>query len=162
ETPYNGTAFAIPGTIPASEFDNGGEGLAYHDTDTTNSGGQFRTTGVDTEGCSEGGFNVGWTAAGERPNDMVNVSSAGSYDITDGQRRVQQHDAGSECEHCLWRLRRQSNSDRHARGRAAGQCNNNAQCVRRNGNGQQLVCAHRFCASGDALQCNCVRHSRHD
>ncbi|MDO8686315.1 MAG: hypothetical protein Q7J78_06575 [Clostridiales bacterium] len=35
------------GTIQAENFDNGGEGVAYHDSDATNSGGQYRSTGVD-------------------------------------------------------------------------------------------------------------------
>src|SRR5206468_150627 len=45
-TPYNGTPAPLPGTLQVEEFDNGGEGVAYHDTDTNNNGGQFRTEGV--------------------------------------------------------------------------------------------------------------------
>jgi hypothetical protein len=81
ESPYNATAFAIPGTIPAAEFDNGGEGVAYHDIDAGNSGGQFRSTDVDIEICADGGYDVGWTYAGEWMKYMVNVASTGSYDI---------------------------------------------------------------------------------
>ena len=56
---------AIPGTIElkTSTLE---EGVAYHDSDAANQGGQGRTTeGVDTEACSEGGLNIGWTATGE-------------------------------------------------------------------------------------------------
>ena len=81
ETPYNGTPFAIPGTIPAAQFDNGGESVSYHDLDAINSGGQFRSTGVDIEVCTEGGYDIGWTAAGEWMNYTVNVAASGTYDL---------------------------------------------------------------------------------
>src|SRR5258708_11192869 len=81
ETPFNGSPFAIPGKIPAAQFDNGGEGVAYHDSDPANDGGQYRNTGVDIETCTEGGYDVGWIGAGEWDNYTVNVASAGSYDI---------------------------------------------------------------------------------
>ncbi len=34
-------AAAVPGTIQAEDYDNGGEGVAYHDTTAANSGGQY-------------------------------------------------------------------------------------------------------------------------
>lgn len=36
--PFNGVAAEIPGTIEAEEFDYGGEGVAYSDTDPGNNG----------------------------------------------------------------------------------------------------------------------------
>jgi Carbohydrate binding module (family 6) len=78
-SPYSGSATAVPGTIDAATFDNGGEGVAYHDTTTGNSGGAYRSTDVDIEPSSEGGYDVGWTAAGEWLNYTVNVAAAGSY-----------------------------------------------------------------------------------
>jgi uncharacterized protein YjdB len=82
QTPFGGTAWAIPGTIEVENFDNGGEGVAYHDNDAVNSGGQGRTTlGVDTETCSEGGLNVGWTNTGEWLEYTVNVTTTGNYNI---------------------------------------------------------------------------------
>src|SRR5438552_2565558 len=49
-TPFTGVPYPIPGTIEAENFDKGGEGVAYHDTDAANLGGQYRTTeGVDIE-----------------------------------------------------------------------------------------------------------------
>jgi len=77
--PYNGVAAAIPGTIQVENFDNGGDGVAYHDTDAVNSGGQYRQTGVDIEATEGGGQNIGWAAAGEWLAYTVNVASAGSY-----------------------------------------------------------------------------------
>ena len=80
EAPYGGTAWAIPGAIEAENFDTGGEGLAYHDADAANSGGQYRTSeGVDIETCGEGGYDVTAGAAGEWMKYTVNVASAGSY-----------------------------------------------------------------------------------
>ena len=80
-SPYSGTPVALPGTINSEKFDCGGEGVAYHDTDPTNNGGQFRTTGVDIEQSSEGGYDVGWIAANEWLNYTVNVGAAGNYTV---------------------------------------------------------------------------------
>ena len=59
-TPFSGVPIAIPGTIQAEDFDNGGEGVGYHDASTGNSGGQYRATDVDIEATSDGGagYNV--------------------------------------------------------------------------------------------------------
>jgi hypothetical protein len=86
-SPYGGTARPVPGTIQAEDFDNGGEGVAYHDTDTVNSGGVYRSTGVDVQaaGDSGGGYNVGWVKTGEWLTYTINVTSAGSYNL---QERV--------------------------------------------------------------------------
>jgi hypothetical protein len=80
-SPFNGTPAPIPGQIDAANFDNGGEGVSYHDSDPSNAGGQYRQTGVDIEASSEGGFDVGWTGAGEWLNYTVNVASAGTYTV---------------------------------------------------------------------------------
>ena len=81
-SPYSGTAAAIPGTIAVQNFDNGGEGVAYHDSTAGNSGGAYRTTDVDLEPSADGGNNLGWTAAGEWLAYSVNVASAGTYSVT--------------------------------------------------------------------------------
>ena len=74
---YGGTAWLVPGSIQAEDFDIGGEGVAYHDTDAVNSGGVYRSTGVDVQatGDSGGGYNVGWVKAGEWLTYTVNVAS---------------------------------------------------------------------------------------
>jgi hypothetical protein len=79
--PFSGTPVPIPGTIDGEKFDNGGEGVAYHDTTPGNTGGQFRNTDVDIEVASEGGFNVGWIDEGEWLNYTVNVTAAGDYTV---------------------------------------------------------------------------------
>jgi len=84
-TPYNGTPIAIPGTIEAENYDLGGEGDAYHDTEAGNNGSSYRTTeNVDVEVCSDtgGGFDVGWTVTGEWLKYTVNIATDGNYTIT--------------------------------------------------------------------------------
>jgi hypothetical protein len=85
--PYKGIAHAIPGTIQMEEFDEGGNGISYYD----NSPGSeltpvvnFRTEeDVDIQTCTDagGGYNVGYTKAGEWLEYTVNVATAGNYDI---------------------------------------------------------------------------------
>ena len=81
-SPYSGTAAAIPGTIQTVNYDLGGEGVAYHDTTPGNSGGAFRSDGVDIEASSAGGYNVGWVAAGEWLRYTADVAAAGPYTIS--------------------------------------------------------------------------------
>jgi len=78
-TPFNGTPAAVPGTIQAAEFDNGGEGVAYHDTTPGNLGGAYRQTDVDIAASTEGGYTVGWIDPGEWLNFTVDVALSGSY-----------------------------------------------------------------------------------
>ena len=81
-TPFSGTPSAIPGTIQIENFDNGGEGVAYHDASGGNSGGALRSTDVDIERASSGGYDVGWVSAGEWLNYGVNVAAAGTYAVS--------------------------------------------------------------------------------
>jgi len=80
-TPFGGTAAAIPGLIEAENFDDGGEGIAYHDLTSGNSGGQYRQTDVDiaTAADAGGGFTLGWVSAGEWVKYSVSVAASGSY-----------------------------------------------------------------------------------
>jgi len=91
-SPYHGSPAAVPGTIQAEDFDNGGEGVAYHDTTGGNSGGAYRSTDVDIEPSSSGGYDIGWFAAGEWLNYTVNVASPGTYTV---QLRVASTGGGS-------------------------------------------------------------------
>ncbi len=81
QAPYLGLPSPIPGTIEVEDFDDGGEGLAYHDADANNNGGQYRTERVDIENCGEGGFNIGWTSGSEWLEYTVEVSVSGDYDL---------------------------------------------------------------------------------
>lgn len=78
-TPYSGTPVSLPGTIQAGYFDHGGASVAYVDADAGNNGGALRSTDVDIEPSIDGGYNVGWSAAGEWLAYTVNVATAGAY-----------------------------------------------------------------------------------
>ena len=82
-SPYNGTPVTLPGLVQAEEFDNGPDGVAYHDESAGNSGGVFRATAADIEATTDdgGGYDVGWVSAGEWLNYSVNVASAGAYTV---------------------------------------------------------------------------------
>jgi len=82
QTPFYGTALTVPGIIEAEDFDNGGEGAAYHDSSPGNTGGSYRTdVDVDIESCAEGGFNIGYITDGEWFEYTINADSTGFYDI---------------------------------------------------------------------------------
>ena len=83
----NGNPWSVPsnGTlrIEAENYDVGGEGVAYHDTDAGNNGGAYRSDDVDIHGISDagGGYTVGWFGAGEWLEYTINVPTAGTYDL---------------------------------------------------------------------------------
>jgi len=80
--PYQGIVGAIPGTIESEDYDTGGQGIAYNDTNATNSGGQYRPNeGVDVATAAGGGYQIGWTSSGEWQEYTVNVASAGDYNV---------------------------------------------------------------------------------
>jgi len=80
-SPYTGTPVSLPGNVEAVNFDNGPSGSAYLDSTAGNAGGAYRSTDVDIQASAGGGFNVGWTAAGEWLNYTVNVATAGTYSV---------------------------------------------------------------------------------
>src|ERR1700739_1829909 len=94
-TPYGGTPANLPGTIQAENYDNGGEGIAYHDADAANQGGAYRTDGVDIQTTTDagGGYNVAYIADGEWLQYTVNVTASGTYNI--GFRTAATSNAGS-------------------------------------------------------------------
>ncbi|MBN1997235.1 Ig-like domain-containing protein [candidate division KSB1 bacterium] len=82
QLPFWDVPHTIPGIIEAEDYDIGGEGVAYHDADVTNNGGQYRTDeAVDIETCSEGGYSLGWFNSGEWVEYTVNVTQGGRYDV---------------------------------------------------------------------------------
>ena len=83
ETPYGGMPWAVPGQIEAENYDNGGKNVAYFDTTPGNAGGKYRNDDVDIEATTDtgGGFDVGYTAAGEWLKYTVNVATAGVYKL---------------------------------------------------------------------------------
>lgn len=82
----NGTAFGgmpatVPGRIEAENYDIGGEGIAYHDTEANNVGGPeaFRANeGVDIS-ADGGSVHVYWIVAGEWIEYTFEVEEEGSY-----------------------------------------------------------------------------------
>ncbi|MDO5570486.1 MAG: Ig-like domain-containing protein [Bacteroidales bacterium] len=70
--------------LPFRDFDIGGEGYAFHESDSGNSNGNdnYRKENGDANSFSvdiEGGNNVGWTANGEWLLYTVEVQDAGTY-----------------------------------------------------------------------------------
>ncbi len=77
--PFAGTPVNLPGVVDAAHFDHGQSGTSFFDTTAGNAGGAYRPTDVDLEPSADGGYNVGWTDAGEWMNYTVNVTEAGAY-----------------------------------------------------------------------------------
>ncbi len=79
-TPYNGP-HDVPGIVEAEDFDIGGQGVAYFDTDPLNNSGAYRTDeGVDLEN-SNGSIHISWSSSGEWSKYTLNVLETGTYDI---------------------------------------------------------------------------------
>ncbi len=77
-------AAVLPGRLEVEHFDKGGEGIAYHDTDSVNHGGAYRTEeGVDirTTPDSSGSYDVGWMDTEEWLEYIIYVKEEGIYDI---------------------------------------------------------------------------------
>ncbi|MFC7772207.1 carbohydrate-binding protein [Salinirubellus sp. GCM10025899] len=84
-TPADGqSAYADhdPSRIEAENYDEGGEGVAYHDSDADNQGGAYRSGGIDVQSTSDagGGHNVGWIEDGEWLEYTIDLAS-GTYDL---------------------------------------------------------------------------------
>src|SRR5437868_13672015 len=76
-SPFHGVPLQVPGTIQAEDFDEGGEGIGYHDLTAYNEGGAYRATDVDVQPTTDagGGYNVGWVSAGEWLAYTINVGA---------------------------------------------------------------------------------------
>lgn len=77
QSPYNGTPAVLPGKIEAEEFDFGGEGKAYHDTDRQNRNGGDRNEGVDMSNTA-----IGYTQKGEWLKYTIKVDKTGVYTMS--------------------------------------------------------------------------------
>ena len=74
----------LPGTLQAENFDKGGEGVTYHDSDTKDEGGaNYRSDngGVDIV-TGNGGYAIGYTSTGEWLEYTVDVQEEGMYEYT--------------------------------------------------------------------------------
>lgn len=75
---------ALPGAIQAEDYNAGGEGVAYYDSDQGNNGpSTYRNDDVDIEygAGAVNGNNVGWIVAGEWLKYTVNVSTSATYQV---------------------------------------------------------------------------------
>jgi hypothetical protein len=84
DTPYWGIASSAGAPIQAEDYDQGGNGNGYHTTATSNAGGAYRTyekVGIQATTDTGGGYNVGYTVAGEWLDYTVNVAQGGTYSI---------------------------------------------------------------------------------
>jgi len=80
QTPYQ--SVTVPARIEAENYDNGGEGVAYHDVEPANLGIAGRVNeGVDVE-TAGGVTNVAYIRTGEWIEYTINVPAAGTYPTT--------------------------------------------------------------------------------
>ena len=84
DAPYGGTAAAVPGTVQAENYDTGGQGAGYSVTAVNGSGNSYRSDGVDLETTSDsgGGYDLGWTGAGQWFKYTVNAATAATYTVS--------------------------------------------------------------------------------
>ena len=82
QTPFGGTAPLVDAdgtTIDASDYDEGGQGVAYNDTAGLQGGNNGGRAGSDVEQTSNG--DIGWTGTGEWLEYTIEVEAAGTYDL---------------------------------------------------------------------------------
>ena len=80
-SPYRSSPISIPGVIQAENFDKGGEGLTFHDSDDTREGDtNYRSDGEGVDFVKgNGGTAIGYTAKNEWLEYTIDVQMAGSY-----------------------------------------------------------------------------------
>ena len=85
KSPFLGHALSIPGTIEAEHFDNGSDGISYHDKDRQNRGEGYRLeTGVDVYALKDkpDEYAVGYAKKEEWLEYTVNIENEAYYDIS--------------------------------------------------------------------------------
>jgi hypothetical protein len=85
--PFKGTPFAVNQKIEAEDFDLGGQGFSYRDTDFVNGPGAYRpgeAVDVEASQSASNGFNVGYVKAGEFLEYSLNVGTTGTYGLNVG------------------------------------------------------------------------------
>lgn len=80
QSPYTGTAFPIPGAIQAEHYDNGGQGIAFNDTNT-GANNTFRNDKVGVSSDGNDGYIIGNFSGNEWLEYTVNVANSGTYDF---------------------------------------------------------------------------------
>lgn len=80
-TPFH-ERFSIPGKIEAEDYDRGGQGVAFHDTNPEGAPANIYredNAGIDSAG---GAFFYGWTQKGEWILFSVNIENSGEFEFT--------------------------------------------------------------------------------
>lgn len=72
---------SLPGTLQAENFDSGGEGVTFHDSNSTAEGGTSYRAGVGGVDIvtGNGGYAIGYTVTGEWLEYTIDVKEAGLY-----------------------------------------------------------------------------------
>lgn len=81
QTPYGGKAVVLPEKIEAENYDEGGEGFAFSDSDDKNEGKEYRNDGVDVVDNKKGDYAVGYTKSGEWLEYTVEVLKDAEFGI---------------------------------------------------------------------------------
>ncbi len=82
QAPYKGVASILPGTVEMENYDEGGEGMSFSDSDDKNEGKSYRSDGVDIEEFKTGEYAIGWTKAGEWTEYTLEVKYDDEYTWT--------------------------------------------------------------------------------
>ena len=74
----------LPGTVQAENYNPGGQGVGYSVTSTNGNANSYRGDEIDLETTSDvgGGYDLGWTSAGQWFRYNVNVQSAQTYPVS--------------------------------------------------------------------------------
>jgi len=81
QSTYNDTPIALPGILEVEEYDNGGEGLSYHDTDFDNIPGAFRPNEAVDIGFNSGDYILEYVDNNEWIEYTVDVKAGGTYRV---------------------------------------------------------------------------------
>ncbi len=81
QAPFSGNPFLAPCKIEAEDYDVGGEGVAYHDSDDINQSGEYRTDGVDI-GTGGSGYTMGYSAVGEWLEYSIDVKEDAEFELS--------------------------------------------------------------------------------
>jgi hypothetical protein len=87
QAPYLGAPFAVgssPVTIQAEDYDIGGEGVSYHDTNANNVGNLYRTgpdEAVDIKSQASGQYRISDAYVGEWIEYTLDVQQSGNYTL---------------------------------------------------------------------------------
>jgi hypothetical protein len=81
--PFSGQNCIIPGLVEAEDYDIGGEKISFHDSDSLNNGGVYRTDPVDILKKTDNahGYFIDWTTDSEWLTYTIEVKNGAKMDI---------------------------------------------------------------------------------